>query len=201
VPLARARRLLRLPNSRPGKIRDTQPLRIAAAGPGFRLGEGADARRRQHSAPRPGAGAPFEEALIGRNWRCPMTLEGYALDRFWRNARAHSLHDPARWMRHHIEDYCLNRTMPPRPGRLRQRPVASQETCHDGRRSGERPAASGVFRIQAESVRSIAVPLRFGASRPRAKLSPRPRSIFALAIPASRDPFSGRSPRRSRRPL
>ena len=31
-----------------------------------------------------------------------------------------------------------------------------------------------VFRLQAESVRSVAVPLQFGASRPRAELSPRP---------------------------
>ena len=46
------------------------------------------------------------------------TLEAYALDRFWRNARVHSLHDPARWKYHHIGNYYLNGLMPPRHGAL-----------------------------------------------------------------------------------
>ena len=46
------------------------------------------------------------------------TLEGYGLDRFWRNARVHSLHDPARWKYHHIGNYYLNDVKPPRHGAL-----------------------------------------------------------------------------------
>jgi SfnB family sulfur acquisition oxidoreductase len=46
------------------------------------------------------------------------TLEAYDLDRFWRNARTHSLHDPARWKYHHIGNYYLNDILPPRHGAL-----------------------------------------------------------------------------------
>lgn len=46
------------------------------------------------------------------------TLDAYALDRFWRNARVHSLHDPARWKYHHIGNYYLNSQLPPRHGAL-----------------------------------------------------------------------------------
>jgi SfnB family sulfur acquisition oxidoreductase len=46
------------------------------------------------------------------------TLDAYALDRFWRNARVHSLHDPARWKYHHIGNYHLNGQLPPRHGAI-----------------------------------------------------------------------------------
>ncbi|MDO1583789.1 SfnB family sulfur acquisition oxidoreductase [Rhizobium oryzicola] len=46
------------------------------------------------------------------------TLEAYGLDRFWRNARTHSLHDPARWKYHHIGNYYLNGKLPPRHGAI-----------------------------------------------------------------------------------
>ncbi|AGB73364.1 MULTISPECIES: SfnB family sulfur acquisition oxidoreductase [Rhizobium] len=46
------------------------------------------------------------------------TLEGYGLDRFWRNARTHSLHDPVRWKYHHIGNFYLNGILPPRHGAL-----------------------------------------------------------------------------------
>lgn len=46
------------------------------------------------------------------------TLEGYGLDRFWRNARTHSLHDPVRWKYHHIGNFYLNGAIPPRHGAL-----------------------------------------------------------------------------------
>ncbi|MFP5076456.1 SfnB family sulfur acquisition oxidoreductase [Rhizobium sp. YIM 134829] len=46
------------------------------------------------------------------------TLDAYGLDRFWRNARVHSLHDPARWKYHHIGNFYLNGTLPPRHGAL-----------------------------------------------------------------------------------
>ncbi|MDX6742514.1 SfnB family sulfur acquisition oxidoreductase [Actinocorallia sp. A-T 12471] len=38
----------------------------------------------------------------------------HALDRHWRNARVHTLHDPARWKYHHIGNHTLNTTNPPR---------------------------------------------------------------------------------------
>ncbi len=46
------------------------------------------------------------------------TLEAYGLDRFWRNARVHSLHDAARWKYHHIGNYYLNDAKPPRHGAI-----------------------------------------------------------------------------------
>ena len=36
------------------------------------------------------------------------TLEDHNLDRHWRNARTHTLHDPVRWKYHAIGNYCLN---------------------------------------------------------------------------------------------
>jgi SfnB family sulfur acquisition oxidoreductase len=46
------------------------------------------------------------------------TLESYGLDRYWRNARTHSLHDPVRWKYHHIGNFYLNGILPPRHGAL-----------------------------------------------------------------------------------
>ena len=46
------------------------------------------------------------------------TLEAYGLDRFWRNARTHSLHDPVRWKYHHVGNFYLNDQLPPRHGAL-----------------------------------------------------------------------------------
>lgn len=43
------------------------------------------------------------------------TLGKYALDRHWRNARTHSLHDPLRWKEYHLGNYYLNGVAPP-PG-------------------------------------------------------------------------------------
>lgn len=42
------------------------------------------------------------------------TLAQHALDRHWRNARVHTLHDPVRWKFHHIGNYYLNNIHPPR---------------------------------------------------------------------------------------
>jgi SfnB family sulfur acquisition oxidoreductase len=41
------------------------------------------------------------------------TLEQYNLDRHWRNARTHTLHDPVRWKYFHIGNYALNGVRPP----------------------------------------------------------------------------------------
>lgn len=43
------------------------------------------------------------------------TLSKYGLDRHWRNARIHSLHDPLRWKEYHLGNYYLNGVVPP-PG-------------------------------------------------------------------------------------
>jgi len=40
------------------------------------------------------------------------------LDRFWRNARVHTLHDAARWKYYFIANYLLNGVLPPRRGTL-----------------------------------------------------------------------------------
>ncbi len=40
------------------------------------------------------------------------------LDRFWRNARTHTLHDPVRWKYHAVGNFHLNGRFPPRHGAL-----------------------------------------------------------------------------------
>ncbi len=42
------------------------------------------------------------------------TLAQYGLDRHWRNARAHTLHDPVRWKLFHVGNHYLNGIHPPR---------------------------------------------------------------------------------------
>ena len=44
------------------------------------------------------------------------TLAEYNLDRHWRNARTHTLHDPVRWKYHAIGNFWLNGIYPPRHG-------------------------------------------------------------------------------------
>jgi SfnB family sulfur acquisition oxidoreductase len=43
---------------------------------------------------------------------------GLNLDRHWRNARTHTLHDPVRWKSHVVGNYLLNGVTPPRNGAL-----------------------------------------------------------------------------------
>ncbi|MFD5712174.1 SfnB family sulfur acquisition oxidoreductase [Streptomyces pharetrae] len=45
-------------------------------------------------------------------------LDSLGLHRHWRDARTHTLHDPARWKVQHIGRYTLNGTRPPRHGLL-----------------------------------------------------------------------------------
>lgn len=45
-------------------------------------------------------------------------LDSLGLHRHWRDARTHTLHDPARWKVQHIGRYALNGTRPPRHGLL-----------------------------------------------------------------------------------
>ncbi|QPI62107.1 SfnB family sulfur acquisition oxidoreductase [Streptomyces malaysiensis subsp. malaysiensis] len=45
-------------------------------------------------------------------------LDSLGLHRHWRDARTHTLHDPARWKVQHIGRYVLNGTKPPRHGLL-----------------------------------------------------------------------------------
>ena len=46
------------------------------------------------------------------------TLAEHNLDRHWRNARVHTLHDPVRWKYHAIGNYYLNDINPPRRGTI-----------------------------------------------------------------------------------
>jgi len=43
-------------------------------------------------------------------------MREFNLDRHWRNARTHTLHDPVSWKYHAIGNYWLNGTNPPRHG-------------------------------------------------------------------------------------
>ncbi|MGV9887172.1 SfnB family sulfur acquisition oxidoreductase [Streptomyces sp. NPDC003395] len=58
------------------------------------------------------AGALFEVAGTRA------ALDSLNLHRHWRDARTHTLHDPARWKIQHIGRYVLNGTRPPRHGLL-----------------------------------------------------------------------------------
>ena len=42
------------------------------------------------------------------------TLAEHNLDRHWRNARTHTLHDPVRWKYHLVGNYYLNGVRPAR---------------------------------------------------------------------------------------
>jgi SfnB family sulfur acquisition oxidoreductase len=42
----------------------------------------------------------------------------HGLDRHWRNARTHSIHDPADWKYHHVAAYEVNEVLPPNHGQL-----------------------------------------------------------------------------------
>ncbi len=46
------------------------------------------------------------------------TLAVHDLDRYWRNARTHTVHDPVRWKYKFIGDYWLNGAHPPRHGAI-----------------------------------------------------------------------------------
>lgn len=46
------------------------------------------------------------------------TLDNRGLDRFWRNARTHTLHDPVRWKYHAVGNFYLNDRHPPRHGAI-----------------------------------------------------------------------------------
>lgn len=46
------------------------------------------------------------------------TLAEHNLDRFWRNARTHTLHDPVRWKYFAVGNFYLNDRLPPRHGAL-----------------------------------------------------------------------------------
>ncbi|CAN7384365.1 SfnB family sulfur acquisition oxidoreductase [Aquipseudomonas alcaligenes] len=46
------------------------------------------------------------------------TLAEHNLDRHWRNARVHTLHDPVRWKVHAVGNYYLNEVLPPRRGTI-----------------------------------------------------------------------------------
>ncbi|MGH8419800.1 MAG: SfnB family sulfur acquisition oxidoreductase [Pseudomonas sp.] len=46
------------------------------------------------------------------------TLAEHGLDRHWRNARVHTLHDPVRWKYHAIGNFYLNEVNPPRRGTI-----------------------------------------------------------------------------------
>jgi SfnB family sulfur acquisition oxidoreductase len=46
------------------------------------------------------------------------TLAEHNLDRHWRNARVHTLHDPVRWKYHAIGNFYLNDANPPRRGTI-----------------------------------------------------------------------------------
>ena len=46
------------------------------------------------------------------------TLAEHNLDRHWRNARTHTLHDPVRWKYQAVGNFYLNDRLPPRHGAL-----------------------------------------------------------------------------------
>ncbi|AIO69791.1 putative acyl-CoA dehydrogenase domain protein [Burkholderia oklahomensis] len=53
-----------------------------------------------------------------RTFAAMIAPDAAALDRHWRNARTHTLHDPVCWKYIAIADYYLNDAPPPRHGAL-----------------------------------------------------------------------------------
>lgn len=45
-------------------------------------------------------------------------LAGLGLDRHWRNARTHTLHDPTAWKVHHLGRHAIDGTLPPNHGQI-----------------------------------------------------------------------------------
>ncbi|WP_338103718.1 SfnB family sulfur acquisition oxidoreductase [Pseudomonas typographi] len=59
-----------------------------------------------------------DTSLAAGNLLVELAGSGAGLDRYWRNARTHTLHDPVRWKYHAIGNYHLNGELPPRKGYL-----------------------------------------------------------------------------------
>ncbi|MDH5858584.1 SfnB family sulfur acquisition oxidoreductase [Lampropedia aestuarii] len=72
----------------------------------------AEARTQSHSAGLLAANKLLE--LGGTS----ATFAAWGFDRYWRNVRTHTLHDPVRWKWHAIGNYALNDVIPPRYGAL-----------------------------------------------------------------------------------
>ncbi|KQP50139.1 SfnB family sulfur acquisition oxidoreductase [Pseudorhodoferax sp. Leaf274] len=72
----------------------------------------AEARALTTTAALAASGQLFELAGPGS------AQEHLGLDRFWRNVRTHTLHDPLRWRVHAVGDYHLNGKAPPRHGAI-----------------------------------------------------------------------------------
>ena len=60
-----------------------------------------------------GYGCSNDSDAVRPNPKCSVTAK-HNLDRFWRNARTHTLHDPARWKYHLIGNFVLNGVKPAR---------------------------------------------------------------------------------------
>ena len=87
--------------------------------------DGGDRRRRLRRG-RQFKAASTEAALFVSNKLIELagsraTLQEFGLDRHWRNARTHSVHDPVRWKYRAIGDYWLNGVNPPRHGAYPER--------------------------------------------------------------------------------
>lgn len=66
-------------------------------------------------------------SLLGAN----SSLTKWNLDRFWRNARVHTTHDPIRWRLHHVGNYYLNGVDPAEYGAaLRERRANAGASSH-----------------------------------------------------------------------
>lgn len=63
--------------------------------------------------------------LIGLSGK-EFTAAHRGLDRLWRNARAHALHDPVRWRRHYVGNYYLTGTFQPTSHWLKDAPYGAQ---------------------------------------------------------------------------
>lgn len=79
-------------------------------------GRGVHRRGRREGARREHRRRGVGRAL--RGVRHPVRPQLLNLHRHWRDARTHTLHDPARWKIQHIGRYVLNGTPPPRHGLL-----------------------------------------------------------------------------------
>ncbi|MEV4705071.1 hypothetical protein [Actinoplanes sp. NPDC049316] len=65
-----------------------------------------------------GSWSPPSTTPGGWCWRSCSAAAKYDLDRHWRNARTHSVHDSLDWKYHHLGAYALADVLPPNHGQL-----------------------------------------------------------------------------------
>ena len=107
------------------QVRAAEALLAEAGRAVDRANADLDRRDGGRGQPRGGRRPGADRAGLGRRGQPLFEVAGTRsalaslnLDRHWRNARTHTLHDPAAWKIQHLGRYALDGTLPPRHGQL-----------------------------------------------------------------------------------